>query len=505
MPASVTAGAPPAEDAPGRLRSISFMLNLLVALFLVLPILLFVTFNQIDRDRRALALDTIRDSGMLVGAALQPTLATLPPAKFGALQSDLATFAGLHRRVTLLYKPNLTADPAGKNLGANGEAGFFYVAGIPAVTSATLETGALAAVRQRLVDMGVLGRLSQACSGNTPLAERVELPGRKAELLTSVSPITGPNGCWAVVISSDEASELSLADQRAYWARPEVQAALALYAAMAMICLWIFARTRGGLAAFRRAALGAAEGGASFVAHTAVPEFVPLAREFDQMVGRLGQAAATLRLAAEENAHALKGKLGTIRQLVATLPEAESAAIIAVLDRLDGLVGSARLLDTATAEALERKRHEFNLSSLVEPFCREYRMMLGDAGARLTCEVQPGIRVNGDEEMFEVILENLVENALSFTPDPGRVSISLLREGTQCVLRVADEGSGVNPDLLPHIFERYVSSRPVESVSHYGIGLWLVRQNVTAMGGVVEAHNRDGGGLEVVVSLAAVS
>jgi len=491
MPASAIAGARRPEDTPGRLRSLSFMLNLLAVLFLLLPVLLFVTFNQLDRDRRALALATIRDSGLLIGAALQPQLATLQPAQFGKLQSDLAGFAGLHRRVTLLYKPNRAA-----GLAVGGEAGFFYVAGIPAVVP-----GALAAERQRLADMGVLSRLGQACSGNTPLAERVPLPGEKAELLTSVSPSPGPNGCWAVVVSTDSADELTLADQRADWARPEIQAALALYAAMALICLWIFSRARATLLAFRRAALSATEAGPSFVAQTAIPELVPLAREFDQMVARLGQAAATLRQAAEENAHALKGRLATIRQLVAALPESETVAIVAALDRLDGLVRSARQLDTATAETLERKRREFDLSALVEAFCRGYRMTLGDATGRLGCEVAPGVRVHGDEEMVEVVLENLVENAFGFTPERGRVTISLGREGAACELRVADEGSGVDPDLLPHIFDRYVSTRSLESVPHYGIGLWLVRQNVTAMGGTVAARNRAGGGLEVVVKL----
>ena len=465
------------------------LLNLLVAMFLLLPLLLLITFNQLDRDRRALALDTIRDSGLTIGAALRPALQTLPPAQFGSLQDDLAPLAVLRRRITLLYKPNL----------ASGEAGFFYVAGIPAVAPE-----ALAAERQRLIDIGVLGRLSQACSGNAPLAERVALPGARAELLTSVSPIPGPNGCWAVVVSSDAAGELSLADQRAYWARPEMGLALALYAAMALICVWVFWRTRQTLAAFGRAASSASEDGAGFAARTEVPEFLPLAREFDQMVARLGHAAATLRQAAEENAHALKGKLATIRQIVAGLPEGETPALMAALDRLDGLVASARLLDTATAETLERKRHQLDLSSLVAALCREVCLMLGDAGGRVVCDVTPGIHVLGDEEMIEVVLENLVENALSFTPEPGLIVVSLKHDGKAPVLTVADQGPGVRPDLLPHIFERYMSSRPVESTSHYGIGLWLVRQNVAAMGGHVEARNRVGGGLEVVVRLGLI-
>jgi len=479
-----------AEDAPNRLRSLSVLLNLLVALFLVLPVLLFLAFSQLDQARRALALDTIRDSGMLIGSALRPTLEALPPGGFGRIQADLDGFSALNRRITLLYKPNFAA----------GGAGFFYVAGVPAVAA-----GALALERQRLVDMGVLDRLSQVCAGNTPLTERIELPGQRAELLTSVSPINSANGCWAVLVASDNASELSLADQRAYWARPEVQLAVGLYLAMAVICLWIYVRLRDGLAAFRRVAQTAAIGGSSFAAETEVSEFVPLAREFDRMVARLNQAAATLRKAAEENAHALKGKVATIRHLAAALPEAEpQAAIMAALDRLDGLVASARLLDTATAESLDGRFADIDLSALVEAFCRDCRLMLGDASGRLVCDIAPGIRVRGNEEMLEVILENLVENALSFTPAPGEVSIRASHAHPNCAITVTDQGPGVDPSLLAAIFERYMSTRPAESETHYGIGLWLVRQNALAMGGSVTARNVGNGGLEMSVILPMI-
>ncbi len=484
MLASAIAGARPAEI----LRSLSLWLNLLVVLALLLPGLVVLAFHQLDRDRGQLILGTIRSNGLLIGAALRPTLAKADPAQFTQLQAALSPFNALGRRITVLYKPNQ----------AIGVAGFFYVAGIPAVAP-----DAIAAEHQFLVDTGVLGRLTQACAGNVPLAARVDLPGAKAELLTSVSPVIAPNGCFAVVVSSDAAGDVALADERAFWARPATQWALALYAAMALIGLGIFTRVRGGLKNFRAVAqnadVGAPSFAPSFVSATDLPEFVPLAREFDQMVTRLNQASRSLREAAEQNAHALKGKLATIRQLTAALPPETQLALNPALDRLDGLVQSARRLDTATAEALSHHPHRLDLSRLVQNFAQSYRQMLGEAGARVQSHIAPAIAVMGDAEMFEVILENLVENALSFTPPPGQVTIALYREANGCVLSVADQGSGVKPDLLPHIFDRYFSSRPDDASPHYGIGLWLVRQHAQALGGVVEAWNREGGGLEVRV------
>ena len=69
---------------------------------------------------------------------------------------------------------------------------------------------------------------------------------------------------------------------------------------------------------------------------------------------------------------------------------------------------------------------------------------------------------------------------------------------------MTDQGPGVDPSLLAAIFERYMSTRPAESETHYGIGLWLVRQNALAMGGSVTARNVGNGGLEMSVILPMI-
>ena len=486
MLASAIAGGRPAE----LLRSVSLWLNLMLLLSLLLPAVLVAAFAQQDRDRNQLLLDAIRSNGLLIAAALHPTLERADPAQLTTVQNALAPFETVGRRITLLYKPDQAA----------GVAGFFYVAGIPVVPP-----DALAAERQYLVDTGVLGHLTQACAGNMPLAARVALPEAKAELLTSVSSVIAPHGCFAVVVSSDAAADVALADQRAFWARPTTQWALGLYAVIALIGAVIFWRVRGNLKIFRAVAQRADKSQQSFAAATNMPEFIPLAREFDQLVQRLNATSASLREAAEQNAHALKGRLATIRQLTAALPPEAQSALDPAFERLDGLVQSVRRLDTATAEALSHHPRRLDLSALVEDFARGYRQMLAEQGDRLLTHIEPSLCILGDAEMLEVILENLVENAFSFTPAPGRVSLALWRIEGEAALAIIDEGPGVRPELLAHIFDRYFSSRPEDGSVHYGIGLWLVRQHAEALGGRVLARNREGGGLEMRVMLPLVT
>jgi two-component system sensor histidine kinase ChvG len=113
-----------------------------------------------------------------------------------------------------------------------------------------------------------------------------------------------------------------------------------------------------------------------------------------------------------------------------------------------------------------------------------------------------GIVVRGQAEALETVLENLIGNALSFSPSGAVVRVALRREGAEAVLTVEDEGPGVAPERLAHIFERYYSHRPGTAPgAHFGIGLWLVRQHVLLLGGAIQAANRNAGGLSMTVRL----
>src|SRR5205823_2817602 len=124
-------------------------------------------------------------------------------------------------------------------------------------------------------------------------------------------------------------------------------------------------------------------------------------------------------------------------------------------------------------------------------------------------DVAPGLAVAGREDMFETILENLIDNALSFSPPGEPITVRAKGDNGTIIMTVADNGPGVAPDQLNRIFERYYSSRfnreqdeiDANGGIHFGIGLWLVRQQVQALGGTVTAENQATGGLVVTVRI----
>jgi two-component system sensor histidine kinase ChvG len=303
--------------------------------------------------------------------------------------------------------------------------------------------------------------------------------------------------------------------------RPEARWAGLVYAGMALLAFAIFAAVWSNLRRFKGVA-AAIEQGISFEKATTVPELAAIGREFDAMVHRLTRVADVMRKAAEDNAHAFKGPIAVIRQAVelvrpnATGADADTgmAAIGASLERLDGLVQSARRLDSATAELLEMGRVRIDLTSLVRAFAADYGTMLAGAHSnrhlRLVVEADEDVIVDGRADQIETILENLVENAVSFSPDGGKILVQLktdtVGDAHNAVLTVADQGPGVHPDHLEAIFERYYSSRPGQDKvagngSHFGIGLWLVKEHTIALNGSVVAEDRPDGGLAVIVRM----
>lgn len=513
--------AAPRPDTPagGKFsRSLRVQLTALVVVFLALPILLYSVFASADRDRQKLLLDAVQTSGAMVGKALAPALKDMKPGDFAKLSAELARFAAPRQSIKLLFKPNgIGPDTSGES------AGFFYVASAPTVPNAEMQEE-----RAFLASIGVLDKLGQSCSGDIALSEQVPrkdgaTQGRGA-ILTSVTPVQSAAGCWGVVVALDPgALGQDGPSGKPYWMRAESRVAGVVYAGMAILAFAIMAAVWSNLRRFRDVA-GIIERGASFEQSSTVPELAAIGREFDAMVHRLTRVAEIIREAAEDNAHAFKGPIAVIRQAVelvrpaAGTGDAETglAAISASLDRLDGLVQSARRVDSATAELLDVGRARIDLTSLVRAFATDYAAMIGGTASRtqLTLDVAEGVRVEGRADLIETILENLVENALSFSPPGGRVLVRLKTEthGPERIaaLSVADEGPGVPQDQLEAIFERYYSSRTLteksdKSGAHFGIGLWLVKQHALALGGTVAAADRPGGGLAVTVRLPALS
>jgi two-component system sensor histidine kinase ChvG len=189
------------------------------------------------------------------------------------------------------------------------------------------------------------------------------------------------------------------------------------------------------------------------------------------------------------------------------------------IERLDQLVSTARRMDEAMAELLDAPRQRVDLSRLLNRMMGAYGAVLEGHGLRLDTDLANNVIIRASDELMETIVENIIDNSISVSPPGGLISVSLRKSARFASLVVRDEGPGVPAEDLGRIFQRRFSNRPddagksgndaadeasSESI-HAGIGLWIVRRNVEAIGGRVSAENGANGGLvmRIEVPIAA--
>jgi two-component system sensor histidine kinase ChvG len=307
-----------------------------------------------------------------------------------------------------------------------------------------------------------------------------------------------------------------------FWSLPTLPAAVVIYLSSAALVILLSVHLWRNVARFRKAARkirmrGA--GAASFRELNTIPELTGVAEDFDGLVMALTSSQAFIKQTAEENSHALKAPLAVIAQSIEPLKRAlqpsDAVAQRALqliersVEKLDAAVSSVRDLEQAAAEVVYPQRRRLDLTAFLTQMLRDYEVTLAAQGKRLSASLEKGVTAHANEDLLEPVIENVLENAASFTPKFGTIEVSLKRDGQWVDVSVADRGPGVDPERLPRIFSRYVTYRDgpdadggnLPSTEHQGLGLWIVKRNVEGLGGKVQAKNRDGGGFEITVSL----
>ena len=483
-------------------RSLAAKLVLLLLIFMLVPVIVYDRFRAADEEKNQLLARSIQEEGRLIAVGLSPVFMQFHSGSATALAETLARFAQGRGNVKLLYRPN--AEEHSDN--------FYYIAASPPARVEYLNS--------ELAEMskyGILEKLKDTCDGNRPLFTRYTNPAGSEEILTSITPMTLENGCWAVITSNVKAEFVTSSFARPYWQTGAVRFATAIYALMAVVVIALFASVWRNLRRFEglaRVIRTDQSSNVSFADNNHVPELAGVAQEFDGLVKTLHASSKAIREAAEENAHALKAPLAVISQSLEPLKravgpeEARARRSVDLIERsvnkLDALVSAARRMDEAAAASIDASYEKIDFSALLNDILAALAEWPRARALTLMQRIEPGIAVWGNEDMLESVIENVVENAISVSPSGGLVTVTLKREGEEAILTVEDQGSGVDPENLERIFERYFSQRPADGEneeSHFGIGLWIVRRNVEAMGGSVTAENLDAGGLRITVRL----
>jgi PAS domain S-box-containing protein len=183
--------------------------------------------------------------------------------------------------------------------------------------------------------------------------------------------------------------------------------------------------------------------------------------------------------------------LATTRPLETTLVERAAKAIKRNVDHQTRLIDD--LLDTSriVSGKLNIERRVVNLAEIVNAALEAARP--GAAAKEIELRFTPGdpVMVVGDAGRLQQLASNLLSNAVKFTPEKGSVQVSLQKNGERVQLVVRDNGLGISPEFLPHVFDRFTQADTTSArrAGGLGIGLALVRHIALLHGGQVRADS----------------
>lgn len=231
-----------------------------------------------------------------------------------------------------------------------------------------------------------------------------------------------------------------------------------------------------------------------------------LARVLSDMTNALYDRMAAIEGFAADVSHELKNPLTSLRSAVETLPIAKTdeqrARLLGVikhdvkrLDRLITDISDASRLDAELAREATEPVDIAKLLETVVSIARETRL---SSGRNVTLSLEPkrwgkdAFYVLGHDSRLGQVFNNLIDNALSFSPPEGNVRIRAWREPTTICVTVDDDGPGIRADNIESIFERFYTDRPDadEFGQNSGLGLAITRQIVEAHRGTIRPENR---------------
>jgi two-component system sensor histidine kinase ChvG len=241
-------------------------------------------------------------------------------------------------------------------------------------------------------------------------------------------------------------------------------------------------------------------------------EIGDLAASLSAMTRALYDRIDAIERFAADVAHELKNPLTSLKSAVEMLTRADNDPArermleivrndVKRIDRLITDISDASRLD---AELSRETSERVDLAHLLETIVEIYRTTEVSHGTQIKLDLQlpPQAWVLGRDERLGQVFRNLIDNAVSFSPEGGAVSIAASAETGRARVTVEDNGPGIPPENLETIFERFYTERPNDHFGkNSGLGLSIARQITESTGGRVWADNREGGGARFVVEL----
>jgi two-component system sensor histidine kinase CpxA len=279
-------------------------------------------------------------------------------------------------------------------------------------------------------------------------------------------------------------------------------------AAAVLLCYWLALHLTSPVRALQKAV--ERFGGGDFRARVGSKrrdELGQLANTFDRMAGRIETLLAAERRLLLDISHELRSplaRLGVAVELARTGENLEAALnrIQKESDRVNALVGQLLQVTRAEGDPNSLRRDPVRLDELLQQLVDDSAIEAAARGCRVQYGPRAPVTVEGDPELLRRAMENVIRNAIRYSPRAAAVEVTLERRNGRAVVDVRDRGPGVPEEALPRLFDAFyrVETSRDSSSGGIGLGLSIARRAIELHKGGIRARNALPG-LEVEMEL----
>ena len=232
-------------------------------------------------------------------------------------------------------------------------------------------------------------------------------------------------------------------------------------------------------------------------------EIQRLTQALNLMIARLDESFRQTSRFSADASHELRTPLTIMRGEIEGLLHDENLTplqmeqlgnVLEETSRLARIVEGLLLMARLGGGESQARREPLDLAALTAEIVDQMSALAAEKSIELQRGFEPGVMIEGDPLRLRQVVVNLLDNAIKYTPEGGRVDLCISGGRDDALLEIRDTGMGISAAALPHVFERFYRAPEAGPVEGTGLGLSMVRAIVEAHGGSVSVESRDGKG-----------
>lgn len=235
-----------------------------------------------------------------------------------------------------------------------------------------------------------------------------------------------------------------------------------------------------------------------------------LAETLNEMMDRIEASTRSIQDFSSDISHELKTPLAIIRGEIdlalrkSRTPEVFMQTLRVIegeVNELIRLVDDLILLVRSDAKQLHFEKKIVSLSALLQQVRERFQDRADAKGVQVSLNPHANVEIKGDAVYLKRLFSNLLDNAIKFTPEGGKVWMTLKQENRRAVVEVADTGMGIEPEMQAKVFSRFYRTDQARSQEGSGLGLNIAKTICEAHSGKIQIFSQLGSGTNVIVSL----